>query len=339
MLIKPKNFIIFQLVTVFFGLALITGCSMPEKPDGADVQGMTHLADQLRAHGDDAGAADFYQRALQRNPDDIKARVALAEILEAHGDNINAAGQYRLAVQTKPDDGDLHRDLGRVFIKLNRPVDAKAEYEKALQIDSGDTKALNGLGISLDYLGKHDAAQKIYKDILDDNPDDYAALNNLAHSYVLVGAYGEAIKLLEPHIKDKGATPALRQNLAEAYGMAGMDADAERVGRIDLTPEQVKHNLDYYHAQRAKLSVAPKLYADLGSFATEAMAAARSDQVKTSFAGEVAGLIIATTPEVKIIGGTPVFTLRVTGFARAERLHNFCDRLKKEKIPCKAHGA
>ena len=340
MLIYGKKPFVFQGLAVCLAMAFTVGlaaCGMPEKPEGVDVQGLTHLADQLRARGDDVGAADFYQRALQRKPEDTRARIALAEILEAHGDNLNAAGQYSEALRIDPDDGNLHRDLGRIFIKLGRAEDAKREYEHALKIDSSDVKALNGLGIALDYLGNHGAAQKAYKEALDDDGNDLTTINNLGHSYVLTGAYTDAIKLLEPHLKDKGATPAMRQNLAEAYGMEGMYADAERVGRIDLTPEQVKHNLDYYHARRDQLAVAPKLYADLGSFPTEVVAEAHVEHIKATFGKHLAGLTFTTTPEVKTIGGTPIFVVRMAGFTEAKKLRDMCDKFKKEKYTCVVH--
>ena len=303
------------------------------------MEGFTHIGDQLRGRGDDEGAVNFYQRALQRNADDERARYALAQICEAHGNYGEAISQYQMLIKLAPKNGEYQRAIARVYIKTNQPANAKEAYEKALDIDSDDSKAMNGLGISLDYLGQHDAAQKAYKSALDEDENDETALNNLAHSYVLVGAYDSAIKLLEPHLKDKAATPALRQNLAEAYGMAGMDADAERVARIDLNPEQVRHNLAYYHSRRVELSLEPKLYADLGSFATEAMADARADEIKTTYAKDVAGLIIATQSEVKAINGTPSFTLRISGFARADKLNAFCAKLKKDTIACKAHGA
>jgi Flp pilus assembly protein TadD len=335
-----KNHVPFQRLArglAVIGLvAVLTSCTMPEKPDGADVGAMTTMANHMRAAGDDAGAVDFYQRALAANPDDITARIALAEILEAHNDNLNAATEYREALKAKPDNGEVHRALGRVLIKLGKFNDAKDEYEKALQTDPHDVKALNGLGVALDTLGQHDAAQNVYWEAMEEKSDDLVTVNNLAHSYVETGAYEQAIRLLEPHVKDKTATPAMRQNLAEAYGMAGMFIDAERMGRMDLTPDQVKHNLDYYHARRQKLASGPALYADLGSFPTAGLGGAAAYDVKEKFPNDLDGLIVEVKSEINAIGGTPHFNLYVTGFASTARLRGFCDKLKREKMTCQA---
>lgn len=289
-------------------------------------------------HNDDLRTAEKDQLILQRNPDDAATRFDLAKILEAHGDNLQAEVQYRILAENDKDNAGLHRDLGRVLLRQGKASEAKGEYEKALGIDSDDVKAMNGLGISLDYLGNHAAAQKMYKDALDDNASDVPSLNNLAHSYVLSGNYKEAISLLEPHLNDKTATPELRQNLAEAYGMAGMDVDAERVGRIDLSVEQVKHNLAYYHSRREQLSIAPKFYADLGSFPTEAMAESRVEQIKSLFAKETETVVINVAPEVKAVGGTPAFGVKALGFTSAAKARIFCDKLAKQSIACTAHG-
>ncbi len=334
---QARKNVVFHSVAVIYLTVSLAGCAssvMPEK----DTSGMVGIAGQLHERGEDAGAADFYQRALRVDPKDSKARLALAQIFEAHGDNAHATEQYNLLLQNDQGNGGLHRDLGRVLIKQGQAADAKAEYEKALSIDSDDVKAMNGLGVALDYLGNHEAAQKTYKDALSENESDLPTLNNLAHSYVLSGAYNDAIILLEPHLKDKNATPALRQNLAEAYGMAGMETDAERVGRIDLSPDQIKHNLAYYRTRRDQLSVAPKFYADLGSFATEALAQGRMENIKADFAKETEGLVLTVTPEVKAIGGTPAFAVRAVGFTRADKVRFFCDKLKKQNIACKPHG-
>ncbi len=115
-----------------------------------------------------------------------------------------------------------------------------------------------------------------------------------------------------------------------------MEADAQRMARMDLPPDQVGRNLAYYRSERLKLDLVPKLYADLGSFATEAMAQAKMNVVKNTFEDDIAGLVIASTPEVKTSGGTPHFVVQVTGFASAAKLHSFCDKLMKSDLSCRA---
>lgn len=344
----PRNNLVFQKVTGLLLVAMLGGCASshdnPGSPDNAE---LVSIAEKLHAEGNDAGAADFYTRAIQRAPNDAQLRREFGEILESRGDLNGAAEQYRTALGLPPaaqyrmpditsNDGDLLRDYGRVLIKLGHPDLAQPVFAQALRVDSGDVRSLNGLGVALDQLNNHVAAQKVYKEALDDKPDDFTTLANLGHSYVLSGSYDDAIKLLEPHLNDKDAPAALRQNLAEAYGMAGMDADAERVARYDLSPEQVKHNMAYYHAQRRHQAAGGGLYADLGSFPTQEMAEAHVDEIKTQFPAETDGLAVKAAPKVVASGGTPSFSVTVTGFERTATLRAFCLKLRQQKTACTA---
>ena len=208
-----------------------------------------------------------------------------------------------------------------------------------MQSDAHDSKALNGLGISLDYLNEHAAAQAVYREALDSNAGDITTLANLGHSYVLSGAWDEAIKLLEPHLNDKDTTRAFRQNLAEAYGMAGMDADAERVMRMDLPPEQVKRNLAYYRSHRAKLTSGLALTADLGSYPTAEMAEANAEDIKVQFPDDVAGLtsLRKCCRRSNPSAVRPSFIIRASGFEKTSKLRGFCAKLKKGRA-CTATG-
>ena len=201
--------------------------------------------------------------------------------------------------------------------------------------DRHDMKAQNGIGIALDYLGQHEDAEIHYRLALRGQPDDLVTLNNLAHSYVLAGKYDEAIALLEPHASDKHATPELRQNLAEAYGLNGMYVDAERLARADLKPQDVKRNLAYYRARRARLSPEPKWVADLGTYPTGELAETQAGKIRALPGNIAKGLTITSKSEIQTIGGTPSFAVRATGFTSASSLHSFCAQVVKAGEACK----
>ena len=330
---------IYQLVICSVLVGILSGCEMPMRPEGIDIQGMTQIADKLRAQGDDQAAVNFYQRALQRAPSDAHARKALAEILEAHGNLDEAARQYGEGLDHNPQNTDLMKGYARCLLKQGHLDAARDQYEHVLRNNDEDIKALNGLGVTLDQLGNHTAAQQTYQNALEVDADDVATLANLGHSYVMTGAYDQAIKLLEPHVSEKTSTAALRQNLAEAYGMEGMEVDAERVGRMDLNEHDVKYNLAYYRNQRARLALVPSLYADLGHFGTEALAQADADELARTFPRETEGLVIRVESGIKSSGATPTFSVTASGFARPDRLRSFCDHLKKADHVCTRHGA
>lgn len=324
---------------LLLSLSVLTACVMPpdDAGDGSAVTGMVRLADTIRARGDLVGAADFYNRAMQRDPESIAARKGLAGVMEQVGDLNGAAAQYAEAVKIKPRDEELWRAYGRTLVSLNRPSEARDAYKTALDIDSNDTKALNGLAVTLDQLGDHEGAQKQFELALEQDPENLATKNNLAYSYIQTGKYQEAIKLLEDKIKQPGATSALRQNLALAYGLAGMDADAERVARMDLSPAQVKNNLDFYKRRRAELAVSTMPYAEIGAYATEAMAAAEIEKIQPHLNRSDADIRPVITPQVTTPGGTPKFAVKMLGCAKPEEVKDLCEELRKMNIPCVAH--
>lgn len=314
-------------------VALLAACDIPTEPEGIHEEGLTRLAGRMQAQGDDAGAADMYQRALQKKPDDVTALARLGKIFETHGQVEVAESYYTKALKLEPHDQDLQHAEGRVLMYLGRAADARDTYQKILDHDRHDTKAQNGMGIALDFLGQHDEAQKHYRTVLDSSPDDFVTLSNLAHSYVLQGDYSQAIALLEPHASDRAAPVALRQNLAEAYGFAGMYVDAEHMLSTDLKPDDVKRNLAFYRARHDKIT--PKVFAaDLGSYPTKEMAEANAENLRNNF--NVQNMTIGVQPEVQKSGGIPTFLVRATGFKDVKSMNDFCAGMARQGITCQA---
>ncbi len=324
-----------RLMLIVAVLVPLWGCA-PDIAEDYDspAAGMAQLGAQMKARGDYVAANDFYQRALQRDPKDVVALKGMAYTQEQLGNPEGAVVTYYDAIKLKPKDAELRKGLGKVLIALDRPGEARDQFKAALDIDDEDPKAINGLGIALDYLGEHKEAQKQYEAVLKREPDNLSTLNNMAYSYILTKNYDRAIKLLEPEQRNPRATPALRQNLALAYGMAGMDLDAERVAKMDLPSNKVKENLAYYRHQRAEQAVSSTPYAEIGTYATEAMAAAQIEKVEPTLNKAGPGLKPVILPQVAAPGGTPRFTVRMMGCGKPDELKFFCDQLAKKGIPC-----
>jgi len=331
-----------RFLLVLAALVPLLGCSVlsseTEEDFNSPAAGMLQLASQMRARGDYVAAQDFYQRALQRDPNNISALKGMAYAQEQLGNTQGAAETCQTAVKIKHDDPELQRSYGRVLLSLDKPAEARDAYKEALGIDDDDAKAMNGLGIALDHLGDHKAAQKQFEKALKREADNLTTMNNLAYSYVLTGQYDDAIKLLEPVQNNPKTTPALRQNLALAYGLAGMELDAERVAKMDLPPQKVKENLAYYKRQRAELAVSTTPYAELGTYSTEALAAAQIEKLQSSLSSYGDGLKPVILPEVGAPGGTPRFAVRMMGCNKPDELKVFCDQLAKKGIPCVPRG-
>src|ERR1700722_14478283 len=91
-----------RLSLVLLTSCLLAGCASDNHPQ-TDTTGFAHIAEQLRAKGDDVGAADMYDRALQKSPGDVTARLGLGAILEAHGELTTAERYYTEGLKVTPD--------------------------------------------------------------------------------------------------------------------------------------------------------------------------------------------------------------------------------------------
>jgi len=325
---------------VLLALLPLVACFAPKDSDEFDspAAGMARLGNHMREKGEVGAAIDFYRRALANDPKSPMAIKGLAGVLEQWGDKQAAADVYRDGVIARPKDAEMRRSYGRLLIGMEQPAEAQHQYEVALDIDSGDLKAHSGRGVALDYLGDHKQAQKEYETVLEKDPQNLATLNNLAYSYILSRRYDMAIKKLEPHLNKPATTAAMRQNLALAYGMAGMDVDAERVARMDLAPDKVKANMDYYRKQRAEAAVTTAPYVELGTYATEGMAVAEIERLRPHVEKAGGDLRPVVMPELTAPGGTPRFTVRMMGCSKPDDISRLCDTLSKSGIPCNPRG-
>jgi len=198
---------------------------------------------------------------------------------------------------------------------------AKGKYEEARDIYLSATsrndlspRAWNGLGVAYEMLGKRKAAREAYEKALELAPDDQAAANNYAHLLISEGEADEALQVLENHKDDSVAPKTLKQNFAKATKQA--------------QAEQSKKPADEKPDDSEETS-----YADLGAAPTEGMAKNRIKQIKSALGSQAAGLSFRIVPEVKVFGGTPVFTIRGTG----KDPQSLCEELNSLALPCFPH--
>jgi hypothetical protein len=100
----------------------------------------------------------------------------------------------------------------------------------------------------------------------------------------------------------------------------------------------VRENLAFYKRRRAELAVSTAPYAEIGVYATEAMAAAEIERLKPHMDRAGPGLKPVIEPEVTVPGGTPRFTVRMLGCTKPDEVKAFCAIMAKRGIPCLARG-
>ncbi|MEM8798243.1 MAG: tetratricopeptide repeat protein, partial [Pseudomonadota bacterium] len=115
-----------------------------------------------------------------------------------------------------------------------------------------DWRLISAEGAVLDQIGQHDAAREKYQYALSLAPNEPAILSNIGMSHVLTGDLSTAEQALAKAGEHPRADSQVRQNLALVYGLQGRFDKAERIAKIDLSPDQVEQNMAYLRTLSAK---------------------------------------------------------------------------------------
>ena len=190
---------------------------------------------------------------------------------------------------------------GKKLLVSGKTAEALDMYVSATNRDGENARAWNGVGVAQDLLGQRAKALDAYQQAVDLAPEDASVVNNLAHLYLEMGDAEDAVRLLQPYANNAAAPVTLQQNLAAAT-----------------------------KAVRMKQEKAGDVYADLGSYPTDGMAQGHLAEVRHLLGRDAKGLSFVIDPEVKVGGGTPVFTLKATG----ESPQSLCETLNAKAFPC-----
>lgn len=211
---------------------------------------LMRLGGAARHGGDYANALSVYRRAAALEPHNPAPFVEIGDTELALGKVNEAILAFQSALQRDPDDLAAQTGLAKSYLQTGRPELALVPLKNAVKKHPADPKLLVLLGVTKDFAGSHHEAQEAYRLALKQAPTDSAATVDLALSLALTGDYHQAIDTLQPIALAPAGTPSERQTLALIYGLKGDDAQAARLGRIDLDAAAVAHNLSYYAVLR-----------------------------------------------------------------------------------------
>lgn len=128
-------------------------------------------------------AADEYQAALEKNPDDAETRAMLAECLARAGEVDVAEEQFRRALEMDPGDPRVLFRMGNTYRQLKRLDDAISAYRKALAANPNDVVIRNNLGVVYMEKGQYAKAAQEFKKVLEIDPKYDKAVLNLGILY------------------------------------------------------------------------------------------------------------------------------------------------------------
>jgi len=188
---------------------------------------------------------DFWGARYRENPNDTNAAIAYARALRATDQRAQAVAVLQQATIRNPHNMPLLGAYGRALAEAGDYAQALDILGRAHTPDNPDWRILNAQGAVLDQLGRHTEAQRHYAAALKIVPDEPSVLSNLGLSYALTKDLQRAEATLRQALARPNAGPKVRQNLALVVGLQGRFAEAEKIARGALSPEEAAANVAY----------------------------------------------------------------------------------------------
>ncbi len=246
---RPFATRIFASAALAAVLALsVAGC----KTTSDDITGSIGSPRTPRTDADWREYAQVWGARYHSNPSDAKAAMAYAQALRATDQRAQAVAVLRQAAMRNPNDMPLLGAYGRALADAGDYQDALNALGRAHTPDNPDWRILNAQGAVLDQMGRHAEAQRYYSSALKIVPNEPSVLSNLGLSYALEKHLRRAELTLRRAVAQPHARPKVRQNLALVVGLEGRFAEAEKIARADLPPDEAEANVAYLRQMIAR---------------------------------------------------------------------------------------
>jgi len=214
---------------------------------GCQTSGLSDITGSIGSVGektDPGRAADprrdlaTYRERHRLNPKDVEAALQYGKALRATGQKSQAVAVLEQASIANPGNPQLLAGYGRALADNGNFQQAFDVLGRAHSPEDPDWRILSVQGAALDQLGRFEEARQYYTSALKIAPDEPAVLSNLGLSYVLSKDLPKAEETLRRAHGLAGTDPRIRVNLAMVVGLQGKAAEAERIAKADLPPEE-----------------------------------------------------------------------------------------------------
>jgi tetratricopeptide (TPR) repeat protein len=165
-----------------------------------------------------------FQRALKRNPADIKSLYNLSLVQGWKGSLPDAESAAKQGLHLEPKHAGLHSSLGNILADENKEDEALQEYATALQLNPNDPVTRFNLGGLRFKRRELKEAERAFGQVLQLAPGDVQAAQNLAAVYILQNRLAEAEKLNKWVVRQR---PKDEDTLENAYFNLGIIYDRE----------------------------------------------------------------------------------------------------------------
>ena len=222
----------------------MTGASLAANTDAAPAFKKASSAEvQAMLRDDPLTQAAFFANQFDHDPTDAQMGLHLSNALRALGRNAEAADTAHKVLLFAPKDTDVLMAAARAHIADNNAFYAIDPLQQIIALKPRDWQAYSLIGVAYGQVKRPDDAQGAWATALKLSPNNPTVLTNIAMAKVQSGDLAGAEPLLRTAAAQKDATMQVRQNLALVLGLEGKMAEAEKLLREDLPPQQADANL------------------------------------------------------------------------------------------------
>lgn len=162
-------------------------------------------------------AANAYLKALELNPNHLKAIYNLAILNHDLGNLSQAGSGYHKAITLQPTLVEAYKNLADIYFSQKNTSAAALTYQQALVINPQYPEAWHNLGLAQRQLNQLDDAFKAYSKAVKLRPDYSSALSGLTTVSKQVGKTAESITFLTEIALADPANISIRLGLAEIF--------------------------------------------------------------------------------------------------------------------------
>jgi tetratricopeptide (TPR) repeat protein len=201
--------------------------AVPQEQGDPEVLQAIQLGDQYRSSGLPAKAVTEYEKALEKDPENLEIYPRLGYALIEMENFEKAVKVYRRYVDLAPKSCDSHASLAFAYLKQELMDQAIASYEKALELCPEDPNAYVNLGKAYQLANYPVEAIEVFQRAIVLNPDDIPSYERLGDLYFGRKLYPEAIAVYEAILshpnngKDPGWITWAEYRLGSMYRWGG----------------------------------------------------------------------------------------------------------------------
>ena len=217
----------------------LCGCQITS----SDVTGSLGDKAETSRSADPRRDVEVAEARYRGNLKDTDAALQYGKALRATGQKSQAVAVLEQATIAHPGNKALLAGYGRALADNGNFQQSLDVLSQAHSPDNPDWRILSAQGAALDQLGRFEEARQYYTSALKIVPEEPSVLSNFALSYVLAKDLPMAEEILRRAHGRAGTDPRVRANLALVVGLRGNIAEAEKIAKADLPPEEGAANV------------------------------------------------------------------------------------------------